>query len=308
MSVRLTPEQIERYSRQIMIPDVGGKGQIRLRQGRVLIIGAGGLGSPAAFYLAAAGVGTLGLVDSDRVDLSNLQRQILHSTADLGREKVASAKDKLARLNPEVEILAFPVRLDEKNAADLIAGYDFVVDGSDNFATKFLVNDAAVALGKAFSHAGIVRLQGQTMTVIPGKGACYRCLFKDPPAPGEILNCQQAGILGAIAGTIGSIQATEAIKYLIGMEEELLVDRLLTYDATAMRFRTVEVRRETIGSIQATEAIKYLIGMEEELLVDRLLTYDATAMRFHTIEVRRDPRCGACGDNARGERKLRSMA
>ena len=264
MSVRLTPEQIERYSRQIMIPDVGGKGQIRLRQGRVLIVGAGGLGSPAAFYLAAAGVGTLGVLDSDRVDLSNLQRQILHSTADLGREKVASAKDKLARLNPEVEILAFPVRLDEKNAADLIAGYDFIVDGSDNFATKFLVNDAAVALGKAFSHAGIVRLQGQTMTVIPGKGACYRCLFKDPPAPGEILNCQQAGILGAIAGTI--------------------------------------------GSIQATEAIKYLIGMEEELLVDRLLTYDATAMRFHTIEVRRDPRCGACGDNARGERKLRSMA
>lgn len=228
-----------------MIPDLGGKGQIRVRQGRVLVIGAGGLGCPAAFYLAAAGIGTLGLVDSDRVELSNLQRQILHCTLDVGREKVDSAKEKLNRLNPEVEIRTYPVRLDEGNAADILAPYDFIIDGSDNFATKFLVNDIAVGLGKPFSHAGIVRLQGQTMTVIPGKSACYRCLFKDPPPPGEILDCQQAGILGAIAGTIGSIQATEAIKYFVGMEEELLVDRLLTYDAKTIKFRTIEVHRDS---------------------------------------------------------------
>lgn len=243
MTIRLTPEQIERYSRQIMIPDLGGKGQIRLRQARALIIGAGGLGSPAAFYLAAAGVGTLGLVDGDRVELSNLQRQILHFTSDIGRQKVESGKEKLNRLNPEVEIRTYPVRFQEENAAEIVAPYDFIIDGSDNFATKFLVNDIAVDLRKPFSHAGIMRFQGQTMTVIPGKSACYRCLFKDPPAPGEILNCQQAGILGAIAGTIGSIQATEAIKYFVGMEEELLVDRLLTYDAKTIKFRTIEVRR-----------------------------------------------------------------
>jgi adenylyltransferase/sulfurtransferase len=243
MSLRLTPEEIERYSRQIMIPELGGKGQIRLRQGKVLVIGAGGLGCPAALYLAAAGVGTLGLVDSDRVELSNLQRQILHFTPDVGRQKVDSAQEKLNRLNPEVEIRVHPERLDEKNAAEIFASYDFIIDGSDNFATKFLVNDAAVALGKAFSHAGIVRLQGQTMTVIPGKSACYRCLFQDPPPPGEILNCQQAGILGAVAGTIASIQATEAIKYLAGMDEDLLLDRLLTYDARTIHFRTVEVGR-----------------------------------------------------------------
>lgn len=243
MTLRLTTEQIDRYSRQIMIPDLGGRGQIRLRQAKVLVIGAGGLGSPAAFYLAAAGIGRLGLVDSDRVELSNLQRQILHTTMDLGREKVASAKEKLDRLNSEVEVAAYPVRLDQKNAQEIFSSYDFVVDGSDNFDTKFLINDAAVALGKPFSHAGIVRFQGQTMTVIPGKSACYRCVFMAPPPPGEILNCQQAGILGAVAGTIGSIQATEAIKYIIGMEEELLIDRLLTYDAKTVKFRTIEVQR-----------------------------------------------------------------
>jgi molybdopterin/thiamine biosynthesis adenylyltransferase len=243
MSLRLTQEQIERYSRQIMIPDIGGKGQIRLRQGRVLVIGAGGLGCPAAFYLAAAGIGTLGIMDSDSVELSNLQRQILHATSDLGRAKVDSAKEKLARLNPDVEIRAYPVRLTAVNAAEIFAAYDFIVDGSDNFETKFLVNDAAVTLGKPFSHAGIVRFQGQTMTVVPGKSACYRCVFQEPPAPGEILNCQQAGILGAIAGTIGSIQATEAIKYVAGMEEDLLLDRILTYDAKSVTFRTVEVQK-----------------------------------------------------------------
>jgi molybdopterin/thiamine biosynthesis adenylyltransferase len=244
MTLRLSPEQIERYSRQIMIPELGGAGQIRLRQGRVLVIGAGGLGSPAAYYLAAAGVGRLGLVDGDRVELSNLQRQILHATPDIGRPKVESAKAKLAQLNPEVEVVAHAARLQEANAAELFSDYDFIVDGSDNFETKFLINDVAVALRKPFSHAGIVRLEGQTMTVLPGESACYRCIFKEPPEPGEIPGCQQAGILGAVAGTIGSIQATEAIKYLVGMEDGLLVDRLLRYDARELKFRSVELRRD----------------------------------------------------------------
>jgi molybdopterin/thiamine biosynthesis adenylyltransferase len=243
MSTRLSTDQIERYSRQIMVPDLGGKGQIRLRKGRVLVIGAGGLGSPAAFYLAAAGIGTLGIIDPDKVELSNLQRQILHSTSDIGREKVASAKTKLNELNPDVEVKTYPARFEENNAAEIAADYDFIVDGSDNFPTKFLVNDIAIQLGIAFSHAGIVRLQGQTMTVIPGKTACYRCLFQAPPPPEEILSCQQAGILGAVAGTLGTIQATEAVKYLAGFEEGLITDRLLTYDAKAMKFHSVEIKR-----------------------------------------------------------------
>jgi molybdopterin-synthase adenylyltransferase len=244
MSLSLTTEQIERYSRQILVPDFGGKGQIRLRQGRILIIGAGGLGSPSAFYLAAAGAGTLGLIDADNVELSNLQRQILHATADLGKAKVESGKETLTQLNPDVEVITYPVRLGSDNIDELFSQYQFIIDGSDNFETKFLVNDAAVRLKKAYSHAGIVRWQGQTMTVVPGKTACYRCLFKEPPPPAEILNCQQSGILGAVAGTIGSIQATEAIKYLIGFEEGLLTDRLLTYDARAMKFHHVEVRKD----------------------------------------------------------------
>jgi adenylyltransferase/sulfurtransferase len=244
MTLRLTPEQIERYSRQIMIPDFGGTGQIRLRESKALVIGAGGLGSPAAFYLTAAGVGTLGIVDHDRVELSNLQRQILHSTWDLGKEKLQSAREKLSRFNPEVEIQTYATLLDENNAPEIFTLYDFIVDGSDNFATKFVVNDVAVSLKKPFSHAGILRFQGQTMTVIPHKSACYRCVFREPPPPGEIPGCQQAGILGAIAGTIGSIQATEAIKFFIGMHEDLLVDRLLVYDAKKLNFRTVQVQRD----------------------------------------------------------------
>jgi molybdopterin/thiamine biosynthesis adenylyltransferase len=244
MATRLTPEQIERYSRQILVPDLGGTVQMHLRDARVLIIGAGGLGSPAAFYLAAAGIGTLGIVDPDKVELSNLQRQILHATADIGKPKVDSAKTTLTALNPDVEVKTYPVRYDASNAADIAAEYQFIVDGSDNFDTKFLVNDTAIDLGIAFSHAGIVRLQGQTMTVIPGKSACYRCLFKAPPPPEEILNCQASGILGAVAGTLGTIQATEAVKYLAGFEDGLLTDRLLVYDAKHMKFRDVEVKRD----------------------------------------------------------------
>lgn len=244
MSPRLTTDQIERYSRQIMVPDLGGKAQLRLGQARVLVIGAGGLGSPAALYLAAAGVGTLGIVDPDKVELSNLQRQILHGTADIGRQKVDSARDMLTQLNPEIEVRTYPLRFGDDNASEIAADYDFIVDGSDNFDTKFLVNDCAVELRIPFSHAGIVRLQGQTITVIPGKSACYRCFFKAPPPLEEILSCEAAGILGAVAGTIGTIQATEAVKYLAGFEDGLLTDRLLVYDARNMQFRDVQVRRD----------------------------------------------------------------
>ena len=244
MAARLTTEQIERYSRQIMVPDLGGKAQMRLRDARVLVIGAGGLGSPAAFYLAAAGIGTLGIIDPDNVELSNLQRQILHATKNIGQRKVESAKVTLTELNPDVDVKTYPLRFDETNAAQIAAEYHFIVDGSDNFDTKFLVNDTAIKLGIAFSHAGIVRLQGQTMTVIPGKTACYRCLFKAPPPPEEILNCQASGILGAVAGTLGTIQATEAVKYLAGFEDGLLTDRLLVYDAKNMKFRDIEVKRD----------------------------------------------------------------
>ncbi len=244
MSTRLTTDQIERYSRQIMVPDLGGKAQLRLSQARVLVIGAGGLGSPAAIYLAAAGVGTLGIVDPDKVELSNLQRQILHRTEDIGRPKVDSARATLTRLNPDIEVKTYPLRFDDDNAGEIAAEYHFIVDGSDNFDTKFLVNDCAIKLGIAFSHAGIVRLQGQTITVIPGKSACYRCLFKAPPPPEEILNCQAAGILGAVAGTLGTIQATEAVKYLAGFDDGLLTDRLLVYDAKNMKFREVPVQRD----------------------------------------------------------------
>ena len=244
MAARLTTEQIERYSRQIMVPDLGGKAQMRLRDARVLVIGAGGLGSPAAFYLAAAGIGTLGIIDPDNVELSNLQRQILHATKNIGQRKVESAKTTLTELNPDVDVKTYPIRFDETNAAQIAAEYHFIVDGSDNFDTKFLVNDIAIKLGIAFSHAGIVRLQGQTMTVIPGKTACYRCLFKAPPPPEEILNCQASGILGAVAGTLGTIQATEAVKYLAGFEDGLLTDRLLVYDAKNMKFRDIEVKRD----------------------------------------------------------------
>jgi molybdopterin-synthase adenylyltransferase len=239
----MSTEQIERYSRQMLVPELGGAGQIKLREAAVLIIGAGGLGSPAAMYLAGAGVGTLGLVDSDDVEVSNLQRQLLHFTGDIGVRKVDSAHAKLSQLNPEVVVKSYAVRLNENNAAEIFTGYDFIIDGSDNFATKFLVNDIAVAKRIAFSHGGVVRLQGQTMTVIPGKSACYRCVFKEPPPPEEILSCQQAGIIGPVAGTLGAIQATEAIKYIAQFEDGLLTDRLLVYDAKRMVFRAVDVRR-----------------------------------------------------------------
>lgn len=239
--MHFTEEELKRYSRQILLGGVGEKGQSRLRDGRVLLVGAGGLGSPAAYYLAAAGVGLIGIADGDRVDITNLQRQILHNTADLGRLKVESAKEKLTRLNPGIQITAYPERLTPENAADIISSYDFVVEATDSFSTKYLVNDTCVALGKPFCLGGILRLEGQAMTHLPGT-ACYRCLFPAPPDTKDVPSASQVGVLGAAVGIVGSVQATEAIKYLTGMGR-LLTDRLLSVDAATMAFSSVAVRR-----------------------------------------------------------------
>lgn len=238
----LTEEQIERYSRHIILPEVGGKGQEKLLAGKVLLVGAGGLGSPSGLYLAAAGVGTLGLMDADVVDLSNLQRQVAHATPDLGLPKVESAAAKFRAINPGVKVRTYQERLTAANALSILKDYDFVIDGTDNFASKFLVADACHFAGKPYSHAGILKFDGQTLTVLPGKTACYRCVFAQPPPAGAVPSCSQAGVLGVLAGVVGTLQATEAIKYLLGVGE-LLTDRMLTYNALAMKFREVRLRR-----------------------------------------------------------------
>jgi len=240
--VRLDEEQIERYSRQIILPGIGGKGQEKLLAARVLVVGAGGLGSPAGLYLAAAGVGTIGVIDSDEVDRSNLQRQIFHSTFDLGRPKVDSAAERMEAINPGVSVRRHRERLTPANATGLFEEYDFVIDGTDTFQSKFLICDACHLARKPYSHAGILRFEGQTITVIPGDTTCYRCIFRAPPPPGSAPSCAQAGVLGAVAGVIGTIQATEALKYVLGIGD-LLTGRLLVYDALEMKFRLISVNR-----------------------------------------------------------------
>jgi molybdopterin/thiamine biosynthesis adenylyltransferase len=240
--MNLTEEQIERYSRQIILPEVGGKGQERLLAGKVLIVGAGGLGSPAALYLAAAGVGTIGVADADVVDLSNLQRQVIHTTADLGAPKVASAAAKMRAINPDVTVRTHHERLTAANATAILAGYDFVLDGTDNFPSKFLVADACHFCAKPYCHAGILRFDGQLMTVLPGRTTCYRCVFSAPPPAGAVPSCSQAGVLGVLAGVIGTLQATEAVKFILG-RGQLLTDALLTYHALDTRFRKVTLKR-----------------------------------------------------------------
>jgi molybdopterin/thiamine biosynthesis adenylyltransferase len=238
-----TDEQLERYSRHIILQEVGVKGQKKLLEGRVLIIGAGGLGSPIALYLAAAGIGTIGIADADVVDLSNLQRQVIHGTADLGKPKVLSAKETMNAINGDVEVVTYHEWINSANITGIIKDrdYDFIIDGTDNFPVKFLINDACVMLQKPFSHAGIIRFQGQLLTYVPGKGPCYRCVFGAPPPPDAVPTCRQAGVLGVMAGVIGTLQATEAIKYLLGMEG-LLTGRLLTYNALTMDIRTVSLK------------------------------------------------------------------
>lgn len=234
--------QIERYSRNIILKEVGGKGQEKLLNSKVLIIGAGGLGAPAALYLAAAGVGTIGLADGDQVDLSNLQRQVIHFTDDVGTSKVDSAREKIERLNPDVRVISYKDRAVAHNITEMISGYDFIIDGTDNFLAKFLINDACVLAGKSFSHAGILGFTGQTITVVPQAGPCYRCLFIAPPPPGSVPSCSQAGVLGALAGVIGTLQAVEALKYLLGVGD-LLVGRLLIFEALGAHFREVKLNR-----------------------------------------------------------------
>ena len=236
----LTNEQIERYSRHIILKEVGEKGQKKLFNARVLIIGAGGLGSPAAMYLAAAGVGTIGIADADEVDLTNLQRQIIHAAKDAGRAKVLSAKETMEAMNPDVTVNAYPTFVTSKNIMDLIRDYDFIIDATDNFPAKFLINDACVMAEKPFSHAGVIRFQGQIMTYVPGKGPCYRCVFENPPPKNAVSDCKQAGIIGAVCGVTGSLQAMEAVKYILGVGQ-LLTGYLLTYDALKMEFRKIRL-------------------------------------------------------------------
>lgn len=241
MQKQFTQQQIERYSRHILLSEVGGKGQRRLLEASVLVIGAGGLGSPAALYLAAAGVGKLGVVDFDDVDMTNLNRQILHGTGDVGRPKVASAADTIRDLNPDVQVVQHQTRLTSDNIQDIIRDYDVVLDGSDNFATRYLVNDACFLAGKPNVHGSIFRFDGMASVFLPG-GGCYRCLFPTPPPPGAVPSCQEAGVFGVLPGVIGLIQATEAIKLVLGIGEPL-VGRLLLYDALAMAFREVKFQR-----------------------------------------------------------------
>ena len=238
-----TNEQIDRYSRQIILPNVGGKGQEKILKAKVLVIGTGGLGAPCDFYLAAAGVGTIGIVDSDNVELNNLQRQILHTTESVGRPKVDSGKARLKALNPDVNVVTHHLRLDSGNILGIIKEYDIVVDGSDNFPARYLVNDACVIAKKPLVHAGIFRFDGQIMTIVPGVGPCYRCLFPEPPPPGAVPSCQEGGILGAVAGVLGVLQANEVLKFILGAGQ-LLAGRLLIFNALDSTFRTVKVPKD----------------------------------------------------------------
>ena len=233
---RLPDDQMNRYDRHIRLPEIGEGGQRTLLDSRVLIVGAGGLGSPAALYLAAAGVGTLGLVDHDRVDLTNLQRQVLHSTRTVGNPKVESGRDTIRALNPDVSVEALDLRLSAANALDILDGYDIIIDGADNFPTRYLINDASIHLQVPVVHGSVFRFEGQVSLFDPAEGPCYRCLFPEPPAPELAPNCEEAGVLGVLPGVVGTLQAAEAIKWLVGVGESL-VGRLLTLDILSQRFR-----------------------------------------------------------------------
>jgi len=239
----LSIEEVRRYSRHLIIPDVGMSGQKRLKNARVLCVGAGGLGSPALMYLAAAGVGTLGIVEFDTVDESNLQRQIIHGASDVGRSKAESARDTIKEINPLIEVVLHEVRLESSNVMDLFAAYDLIVDGTDNFATRYLVNDACVLLNKPYVWGSIYRFDGQASVFWSEYGPCYRCLYPEPPPPGMVPSCAEGGVLGVLCASIGSIQVTEAIKLLTGIGDPL-VGRLMVYDALEMTYRQVKIRKD----------------------------------------------------------------
>src|SRR5881392_3518206 len=239
----LTNDEIKRYSRHLIMPEVGMDGQRRIKAGKVLCIGAGGLGSPAAMYMAAAGVGRIGLVDFDVVDFSNLQRQLLHGTSSVGRSKLASARDRLQDLNPHIEIETYETTVTSDNALDLFRGYDVILDGTDNFPTRYLVNDACVLTGKPNAYGSIFRFEGQASVFATKEGPCYRCLYPEPPPPGLVPSCAEGGVLGVLPGVIGVIQATEAIKLITGIGEPL-IGRFLIYDALRMRFRELKLKKD----------------------------------------------------------------
>lgn len=238
--MEFTEDQLQRYSRHIILPEVGGKGQKKILQAKVLIIGAGGLGCPVGYYLAAAGVGTIGMVDNDSVELSNLQRQIAHNTSRLGMLKVDSAKATFEALNPDVSVVGIKERMNKDNIMDFMKNYDIVVDGSDNFPTRYLVNDACVLLKKPLVSGAILKFEGQVTTVVPGEGHCYRCLFEEMPPAGLVPSCQEAGVIGAIPGVVGSLQAIEVFKLILG-KGDVLKNTLLIYDALKTTFRRVKV-------------------------------------------------------------------
>jgi len=241
--IDFTEEQLERYSRHILLANVDVEGQMRLAKAKVLVIGAGGLGAPVSLYLAAAGVGTIGIVDNDTVEISNLQRQICHFHNNIGMSKVDSAREKMLAINPELKIIPYHKYLCADNIREIIREYDFVVEGTDNFPAKFLINDACVMESIPFSHGGILRFDGQTMTIVPGESACYRCVFHTPPPPNAVPSCSEAGVLGAIAGMLGTIQAAEALKYITGAGT-LLTDTMLSFDALNMDFGKVRLQRQ----------------------------------------------------------------
>jgi adenylyltransferase/sulfurtransferase len=261
-TAELNRDEVLRYSRHLILPDVGIEGQRRLKAARVLLVGAGGLGSPAALYLAAAGVGHLGIVDFDTVDVTNLQRQVLHGTHDVGRSKLASATDRLKDLNPHVDVEPYETRLTSENALEIISSYDLVVDGTDNFQTRYLVNDACVILGRPNVYGSIFRFEGQASVLATSEGPCYRCLFREPPPPGLVPSCAEGGVLGVLPGLVGTIQATEAIKLILGIGEPL-VGRLLLVDALGMQFRTMKIRRDPTCPACGTHEIQELIDYEE---------------------------------------------
>src|SRR5438067_2665543 len=242
-AAELTKAEVERYSRHLIIPDVGMIGQKRLKNAKVLCVGAGGLGSPALMYLAAAGVGTLGIVDFDVVDESNLQRQVIHGQSDVGRSKAESARDSVKEINPLVQVNLHQERLDSSNAMRIFADYDLIVDGTDNFATRYLVNDACVLLGKPYVWGSIYRFDGQASVFWSEHGPCYRCLYPEPPPPGMVPSCAEGGVLGVLCARLGSIQVTQAIKVLTGVGDPL-VGRLMIYDALEMSYRTIRVRKD----------------------------------------------------------------
>ncbi|QPJ66249.1 MAG: molybdopterin-synthase adenylyltransferase MoeB [Candidatus Nitrohelix vancouverensis] len=258
-----TDEQIERYSRHIILPEVGGVGQMKMLDARVLLIGAGGLGSPAAYYLAAAGIGNMGLVDFDVVDSSNLQRQIIHSTERVGMLKTESAKKTIEALNPDVKVTLFNERLTSENIMRIFEGFDYILDGTDNFATRYLINDACVMMNKTNIHGSIFRFEGQATVFKPKEGPCYRCLYPEPPPPGLVPNCQEGGVLGALAGVIGNLQAVETLKLVLGIGKPL-IGTLLLYDALNTEFRRLKLKKDpNCPMCGDSPSIKELIDYEE---------------------------------------------